>query len=49
MPLDGSGNAAGINYDSTNRVYVISPGTRIGVFQKLATRNFGEVISSDQY
>jgi prepilin-type N-terminal cleavage/methylation domain-containing protein/prepilin-type processing-associated H-X9-DG protein len=30
-------------------VYSLVPGTRIGVYQQLATRSGGEVISSDQY
>jgi len=29
--------------------YVVAPGTQIGVFQQLSTRNGGEVVSSDQY
>ena len=49
MPVDSSGNAPGITYDSTNRIYAIVNTAKLGVFQKLATRNFGEVISSDQY
>jgi hypothetical protein len=28
---------------------VLAPGTRMGVYQKLSTRNGGEVVSSDQY
>ena len=38
-----------INYDATNILYTISPGAQLGVYQKLSTRNFGEVISSDSY
>ena len=30
-------------------IWSIAPGTQLGVFQKLATRAGGEVISSDQY
>jgi prepilin-type N-terminal cleavage/methylation domain-containing protein/prepilin-type processing-associated H-X9-DG protein len=30
-------------------VFTLAPGTQMGVFQKLSTRNIGEVISSDQY
>jgi prepilin-type N-terminal cleavage/methylation domain-containing protein/prepilin-type processing-associated H-X9-DG protein len=30
-------------------VYSLAPGTQLGVYQKLSTRAFGEVISSDQY
>ena len=29
--------------------YVVAPGTQIGVFQQLSTRNGGEVVSSDAY
>ncbi len=29
--------------------YVVAPGTAIGIFQQLSTRNGGEVVSSDQY
>jgi prepilin-type N-terminal cleavage/methylation domain-containing protein/prepilin-type processing-associated H-X9-DG protein len=36
-------------YNSTTATYTIAPGTRIGVWQQLSTRNFGEVISSDAY
>jgi prepilin-type N-terminal cleavage/methylation domain-containing protein/prepilin-type processing-associated H-X9-DG protein len=30
-------------------IWVLAPGTRMGVWQKLSTRNGGEVISSDSY
>jgi prepilin-type N-terminal cleavage/methylation domain-containing protein/prepilin-type processing-associated H-X9-DG protein len=33
----------------SNGIYSIAPGTTIGVYQSLATRAGGEVISSDQY
>jgi prepilin-type N-terminal cleavage/methylation domain-containing protein/prepilin-type processing-associated H-X9-DG protein len=36
-------------YNSTTATYTIAPGTQLGVWQKLSTRNFGEVISSDSY
>ncbi len=36
-------------YNSTTATYTIAPGTPMGVWQKLSTRNFGEVISSDAY
>jgi prepilin-type N-terminal cleavage/methylation domain-containing protein/prepilin-type processing-associated H-X9-DG protein len=36
-------------YNPTTATYTIAPGTRIGVWQQLSTRNFGEVISSDAY
>jgi prepilin-type N-terminal cleavage/methylation domain-containing protein/prepilin-type processing-associated H-X9-DG protein len=44
-----AGNAPGVGYDSANRIYVLAPGTRLGVWQQLATRNGGEVVSSDAY
>ena len=34
---------------ASNGVYVVAPGTAIGIFQQLSTRNGGEVVSSDQY
>ncbi|HEY2159512.1 MAG TPA: DUF1559 domain-containing protein [Isosphaeraceae bacterium] len=30
-------------------IYTVAPGTQIGVWQQLSTRNGGEVVSSDQY
>jgi prepilin-type N-terminal cleavage/methylation domain-containing protein/prepilin-type processing-associated H-X9-DG protein len=33
----------------TNGYLILSPGTQYGVYQKLSTRNGGEVISSDSY
>jgi prepilin-type N-terminal cleavage/methylation domain-containing protein/prepilin-type processing-associated H-X9-DG protein len=33
----------------TNGVMTLAPGTQFGVYQKLSTRNVGEVISSDSY
>ena len=49
QPVDSSANAPGVAYDSTNKVYVISTPNQLGIFQKLATRNGGEVISADAY
>ena len=50
MPVDSNGNGPGMSYDSSNRVIVLAPGTtKFGVFQKLATRNFGEIVSSDAF
>jgi hypothetical protein len=34
---------------SVNGIMTLSPGTQMGVFQKLYTRSSGEVISSGQY
>jgi prepilin-type N-terminal cleavage/methylation domain-containing protein/prepilin-type processing-associated H-X9-DG protein len=36
-------------YSTSTKTYTIAPGTPMGVWQKLSTRNFGEVISSDAY
>ena len=48
--VDSSGNSLGISYNCDgNRTYCLSAGAKLGVFQKLATRNFGEVISADAY
>jgi prepilin-type N-terminal cleavage/methylation domain-containing protein/prepilin-type processing-associated H-X9-DG protein len=37
----------GVTYQ--NYIYTIGPGTQIGVYQALSTRNFNEVVSSDSY
>jgi prepilin-type N-terminal cleavage/methylation domain-containing protein/prepilin-type processing-associated H-X9-DG protein len=34
---------------ASNATYVVAPGTQIGVYQALSSRNGGEVISADQY
>lgn len=44
-----AGNNPDITYDSANRVYVLGPNARLGVYQKLTTRSFGEALSSDAY
>jgi prepilin-type N-terminal cleavage/methylation domain-containing protein/prepilin-type processing-associated H-X9-DG protein len=44
-----TGYPPGINYDSNTDLYTIAPGTYFGVYQRLATRSFGEVVSSDAY
>ena len=44
-PADGTP----INVTYTNGIFAIKPGTSIGVYQALSTRNGGEVISADQY
>jgi hypothetical protein len=36
------------NSDGTGRV-LIDPGTKVGVLQKLCTRNFGDTVSADSY
>jgi prepilin-type N-terminal cleavage/methylation domain-containing protein/prepilin-type processing-associated H-X9-DG protein len=44
-----TGYPTGVVFTSSTGVYSIVPGTQLGVYQKLATRAGGEVISSDQY
>ena len=36
-------------YNSNTATWSLAPGTQLGVWQKLSTRNFGEVVSSDSY
>lgn len=36
-------------YNGNTGTYTIAPNTPMGVWQKLSTRNFGEVLSSDAY
>ncbi|QDV34213.1 DUF1559 family PulG-like putative transporter [Tautonia plasticadhaerens] len=38
-----------VGVTQTNGVYTVVPGTRVGVFQALSSRNGGEVISADQF
>jgi hypothetical protein len=47
---DSYGDSApdGISFDSSNWLFV-NNGALPGVYQQLSTRNWGEVISSDQY
>jgi len=44
----GNGFPMGVTRDSSGG-FVLAPGTQMGVYQMLSTRNGGEVISSDQY
>jgi prepilin-type N-terminal cleavage/methylation domain-containing protein len=37
------------NYNTATDTYSISPGAQLGVWQKLATRNFGEIVGADSY
>ncbi len=34
--------------DPTTTTYSIAPGARVGVWQKIATRNLGEIVSADE-
>jgi prepilin-type processing-associated H-X9-DG protein len=36
-------------YNLATDLYSITPGARLGVWQKLATRNIGEVVGADEY
>ena len=36
-------------YPSSNPSWTLNPGTKVGVYQALSSRNLGEVISSDSY
>jgi prepilin-type N-terminal cleavage/methylation domain-containing protein/prepilin-type processing-associated H-X9-DG protein len=50
-PIDpGTKVALGVpfNSDGTARIF-INPGAKVGVLQKLCTRNFGDVVSADSY
>jgi prepilin-type N-terminal cleavage/methylation domain-containing protein/prepilin-type processing-associated H-X9-DG protein len=52
-PVDSLGNPTGIqngngSFDGTT-LYTLLPGTSLGIYQALSTRNGGEVISSDSY
>jgi hypothetical protein len=50
-PIDpGTKVAIGVpfNSDGTFRIF-IDPGAKVGVLQKLATRNFGDGVSADAY
>ncbi|OJW13038.1 MAG: hypothetical protein BGO49_19710 [Planctomycetales bacterium 71-10] len=40
-------NPVGMSWNGTNNV--LAPGTQLGVYQKLSTRNWGEVVSADSY
>jgi prepilin-type N-terminal cleavage/methylation domain-containing protein/prepilin-type processing-associated H-X9-DG protein len=45
----GNGFPVGVSRDPKTWAYLFAPGTQVGVYQSLATRNGGEVISADQY
>jgi prepilin-type N-terminal cleavage/methylation domain-containing protein/prepilin-type processing-associated H-X9-DG protein len=48
-PNLGTGILPQLTYNASTRIYSLTPGYTMGVFQALSTRNGGEVISSDQY
>jgi len=50
-PIDPTTDMAiGVPYnsDGTRRIF-INPGAKVGVLQKLCTRNFGDIVSADSY
>ena len=49
-PIDPTtGEPIGLVYDGSMRTYTMTPGAKVGVYQALATRAGGEVVSADQY
>jgi prepilin-type N-terminal cleavage/methylation domain-containing protein/prepilin-type processing-associated H-X9-DG protein len=48
-PLSKTSPYTPIGVTDNSGVFTLAPGTQIGVYQKLSTRNIGEVVSSDQY
>jgi prepilin-type N-terminal cleavage/methylation domain-containing protein/prepilin-type processing-associated H-X9-DG protein len=44
-----TGYPNGVSSNPANGLYSIVPGTQIGVYQQLSTRNGGEVVSADAY
>ena len=49
-PYNGNNQSQGLYYyQGADKIYTMDPTFRPGVFQKLATRNFGEVVSADAY
>ncbi len=50
VPFDPTtGNVPALQYSSATGTYTITPGSQLGVWQKITTRNFGEIVSSDSY
>jgi len=47
--MSGAGYPVGVTRDPATLQFFFAPGTQVGVYQALSTRNGGEVISSDQY
>jgi prepilin-type N-terminal cleavage/methylation domain-containing protein/prepilin-type processing-associated H-X9-DG protein len=45
----GNGYPVGVSRDPKTAAYLFAPGMQVGVYQALASRNGGEVVSSDQY
>ena len=50
VPFDpATGNVPAFVKNSATGLWSIAPGAQLGVWQKLATRNFGEVVGADSY
>jgi prepilin-type processing-associated H-X9-DG protein/prepilin-type N-terminal cleavage/methylation domain-containing protein len=50
VPFDPvTGNVPAFVYNAATDTYSIAPGSQLGVWQKLATRNFGEIVGADSY
>ena len=49
VTTSGNGYPVGLSRDPKTAAYLFAPGMQVGVYQALATRNGGEVISADQY
>ena len=50
VPFDPvTGNVPAFVLNQATKTYSIAPGAQLGVWQKLATRNFGEVVGADSY
>ena len=50
VPFDpATGDVPAFVLDPVANVYSIAPGTRLGVWQELATRNLGEVVGADSF
>ncbi len=44
-----TGNNDSFIYNNSTYTWSLAPNAQLGVWQKLLTRNFGEVVSSDAY
>ena len=50
VPFDPvTGDVPAFRLDPASGTYSIAPGTQLGVWQKLATRGFNEIVTSDSY
>ena len=50
VPVDPTtGAVPAFIYTSSTGTYAVAPGVQTGVWQKITTRNFGEVVSADAY